>query len=140
VTLTGSTLTIAPFTLDNVPGLPASTFAVYVNGIMVRHQAQLAVDDGVAAPLALAAAFPNPAETRTLLRWTLPRAQHVDLDVLDAGGRRVRSLRSGATPAGPGTESWDVRDDGGRRVAPGIYFARLRTAGETRTTRLAVIR
>jgi hypothetical protein len=55
-----------------------------------------------------------------------PLPPGADLAVFDVRGARVRRVDS---PAGATQLSWDGRDDAGRTVPPGIYFARLRGPG-----------
>ena len=50
----------------------------------------------------------------------------------------MRSLASGALPAGEHAATWDLRDAGGRIVGAGLYFARLEAGGRTLTRRIAV--
>jgi flagellar basal-body rod modification protein FlgD len=48
-------------------------------------------------------------------------ATTVKVDVLDAGGRLVRSMQLGAHTAGAMGVIWDGNDDGGNRQPPGAY-------------------
>jgi len=59
------------------------------------------------------------------LRFTLPKHATVSLAVFDASGRRVRQLAAGTFSAGEHTVSWDLRDEAGRAVSAGLYFARF---------------
>ena len=79
----------------------------------------------------LAPPSPNPARERATLNFTLARSGEVDLSVFDLSGRHLRTLLHGARSAGPGSAMWDGRDAAGRKVAGGIYFAKLRAPGET---------
>ena len=45
------------------------------------------------------------------------------LSLCDVAGRRLRSLRDGPLPAGALRVDWDGRDDAGRALASGVYFA-----------------
>lgn len=74
------------------------------------------------------------------IRFALPAAGPARLEILDAGGRRVRALRSGAFGAGEHHAVWDGRDGDGRLSPSGLYFAWLRLASEARSTRIAVVR
>lgn len=94
----------------------------------------------VLAGLALAPPAPNPAAGATTLRFSLPGAGRVRLEVFDAEGRRVRTLADGEYAAGEQTTAWDLRDEAGARVGAGLYFARLVTGVETRTQRIVVTR
>ncbi|MBI5168727.1 MAG: hypothetical protein HZA61_04480 [Candidatus Eisenbacteria bacterium] len=99
----------------------------------------LSVPDG-SVPLELAAPRPNPVSGRTQLQFTLPTSANVRLAVYAADGRRVRVLREGATPAGLHLVLWDGRDDGGRALAPGRYWARLDAGDESRSRSLTLLR
>lgn len=91
--------------------------------------------------LQLAAGRPNPFRERTALSFSLDRPADVRLAIYDAAGRRVRTLADGPRPAGPGSADWDGRDDTGRRVAAGVYFARLEASGaEPVSRKLTVLR
>lgn len=103
--------------------------------------APAAVSGGPApAALALAAPSPNPARGRTTLEFTLAGAAAVRLEVLDLQGRRVAVLADATLPAGHYRRGWDLHDDHGRVVAPGVYLARLSGGAGTVVRRLAVLR
>ena len=53
------------------------------------------------------------------------------MEILDLGGRRVRSIVSEGT-AGAREIVWDGRDENGRPVAAGVYLARLHGAADSR--------
>lgn len=90
-------------------------------------------------PAALFAPSPNPTATGTTLAFRLARPERVRLDVVDATGRRLRTLHEGMLAPGEHQRWWDG-SAGGRRVAPGLYFAVLRTPEGTRTSRIAIVR
>jgi subtilisin family serine protease len=83
---------------------------------------------------------PNPAAGASLLRYTLAHPGPVELAIFDVAGRCVRLLQHGLSPAGAAALRWDGADDGGRRVAAGTYFARLRADGAQATRRIVRIR
>ncbi len=64
----------------------------------------------------------------------------VDLAVYDVSGRLVRRLLSGRFVAGKSRIEWDGRDERGREVPSGIYFARLAAAGRSYSRKLILIR
>jgi len=51
----------------------------------------------------------------------------VQVHVYDVAGRKVRLLADRVFPAGEQTLVWDGTDDGGRKVARGVYFVRSST-------------
>jgi hypothetical protein len=85
----------------------------------------------------LGPAAPNPAQRGAVLALALPRAAHVRAGVFDVNGRRVRQLMDADLPTGIQWLVWDLRDDGGRRSAPGVYRV-LVDVGGARLTRTVV--
>lgn len=71
------------------------------------------------------AGYPNPFNPSTTLHFRLPRDGAVTVSVHDAAGRLVRTLLQGDLGAGPHELVFDGRDDGGRALASGVYFARI---------------
>lgn len=61
---------------------------------------------------------PNPSRALQWIRWPDAGPIQRELEIVDAGGRRVRTL------IGTGDVAWDGRDEGGRPVAAGVYFLR----------------
>jgi hypothetical protein len=97
---------------------------------------------GGAPALAWSSAAPNPsrAGVETIrLALTLAEAGAADVSLHDVRGRRVRRLHAGPLAAGAHAFAWDGRDESGRAVAPGIYFARAAT-GTVQATRKLVLR
>ena len=73
--------------------------------------------------------FPNPFNPYTTIRFALPEAEHVTLEVYNLLGQRVISLVNEQMAAGTHTVVWNGIDAGGRQVATGVYFYRI-SAGE----------
>ena len=108
--------------------------------------------DGLGAPTAvsgpppapgtatLVSGYPNPFNAAAEIAWSLAREGPVDLAVHDVTGRRVRTLASSRHAAGHHRTRWDGRDDGGAAAASGVYIVRLRTAAESRTFKLTLLR
>lgn len=92
-----------------------------------------------AAPL-LGVAWPNPFNPHTSLVFTLPRAQHVHIAVLDLSGRRIKVLVDRYAPPGSHTISWDGRDDTGHPVPSGAYVVRMETTGQVQAHKITLLR
>ncbi len=84
--------------------------------------------------------MPNPAGASARFSYELPRDGTARLEILDLAGRRVRLIADQALRADRYVGGWDLRDDAGRAVAPGLYLVRLAAAGRFATRRLVVLR
>jgi len=76
---------------------------------------------------ALGKASPNPFRGHTTLRFALPKATKVTLEIYDHTGRRVRTLVNTELSAGYHTATWNGTDDHGRKLSSGLYFYRMVT-------------
>ena len=95
-----------------------------------------------AAPLALAleTPAPNPFNPTTTIRYTLPAAGAVRLTVYDASGRMVARLVDENQNMGVHAVTWNGHDTRGATVSSGVYFARLESKGELRTTKMVLLK
>ena len=89
---------------------------------------------------AIAGVFPNPANPKSRVAFSLARGGTVELDVIDARGRHVRTLLREHRNAGAWDVVWDGLDDGGREVASGVYHVRLRADGRLDTARVTLVK
>ena len=95
--------------------------------------------DARAPSRALVSAAPNPIAGSGAIRFVLADAGRARVVLYDASGRRVRALRDGAFPAGSHIVPWDGRDDRGRLVASGVYFARLESGSGAASAKIVLI-
>jgi len=80
----------------------------------------------------------NPARGEARLVLSLPAAlaaQRPEVGVYDLAGRQVRMLDGAKRSL-----SWDLKDETGSPVVPGIYFVNVRVASRTATRRITVMR
>lgn len=94
-------------------------------------------------PLALETgirAIPNPLPGEGALAFALSAATQLEVRVLDATGRLVRSLASGTFAQGEYAIDWDGRDERGVDVPAGVYFTLLKTPADVSSSRMVVVR
>jgi hypothetical protein len=88
----------------------------------------------------LAQNSPNPVRSVTEIRYSLPVACHIRLEVYDVTGRHVAALVDEYQEAGTRVVSWDSRSGVCGNLAGGVYFLRFRAGGHTKTRRLILLR
>ena len=81
----------------------------------------------VAYGFALEPSYPNPATTEANIAFSLPLGVtgEYEVTVYDISGRKVRTVEAGASAPGRREVVWNLTDEAGRRVAPGVYLYRL---------------
>lgn len=82
--------------------------------------------------------YPNPFNAGTVLSYSLDAPANVEIAVYDVSGRRVARIVPPNAEWRNQRFVWDGRDEGGRQLASGVYFLRLR-AGEAEAIRKIVI-
>ncbi|MFN8546780.1 MAG: T9SS type A sorting domain-containing protein [Candidatus Eisenbacteria bacterium] len=82
-------------------------------------------------------ASPTPFRTATTLRCSNAPSEQVSFELFDSAGRRVRVLDSSLGVGRDASAVWDGRDEAGRAVPAGLYFARL-SSGSSRATQVLV--
>ncbi len=103
--------------------------------------AQLAESMRTSIAFELSQNFPNPFNPVTTIRYGLPHAERVTLQVFNVLGEEVAALVSNETkPPGYHTAIWDGRDRNGRQAASGVYVYRLRSGTVTLTKKIALVR
>ncbi len=82
---------------------------------------------------------PNPFNPSATIRYHLAHGMSVRLAVYDVQGKLIRVLMEGAMPAGDHDAVWRGDDASGRRVASGVYLARLEMPGNASQTEKMVL-
>ncbi|MEO0085858.1 MAG: FlgD immunoglobulin-like domain containing protein [candidate division WOR-3 bacterium] len=83
---------------------------------------------------------PNPVTGPATVTFSLPRAGRAELRVYSSEGRLVRTLVSGAMPAGRNMATWNLTDEAGARVANGTYFYELTAGSVNLRSKVTVLR
>ncbi len=89
---------------------------------------------------AFAGPTPNVMNNQTTIRFQLPQASPVSLEIYDATGRTVRTLVSGILGPGYYSMTWNGRDDQGRKLMQGVYFYRFLAGEHSYRGRILIVR
>lgn len=84
--------------------------------------------------------FPNPFNPETVLKFNLPEASKVSLNVYNILGQVVRTLVDEELPAGLHSVVWDGKNGQGADVASGVYFYRIKAGDFESTMRMTLLR
>ena len=84
--------------------------------------------------------YPNPFNSSTVIGFSLPRSQEVELTVYNLAGQKVIVLVDGEQTAGTHFVRWDGRDEQGRELASGVYLYRQKAGSQVETRKLLLLR
>ncbi len=122
---------------------PVAALGVAIDARDLNNESMsIEMSDATAVEIPAVASFaqnyPNPFNPQTTLAFALPQAQHVTLAIYGLAGTRVRTLVDEPRAAGGHTVIWNGRDDAGRVLATGTYFAKI-DAGDFHQIRKMVL-
>jgi len=95
---------------------------------------------GPGASFTLSQNFPNPFSARTEIRYELPQAGRVEVEIFSITGQLVRRLDLSQQPPGNHVVIWDGLDQGGRPIASGVYIYRLRQGDDVQAKKMLLVR
>jgi hypothetical protein len=98
-----------------------------VNGIALPAPVQIQTRPEA---FALANNYPNPFNPATTIKYALPEASNVTLEIYNVVGQVVRTLVADHQNAGRYVVQWDATNESGNSLSSGIYFYRLQAGGE----------
>ena len=86
----------------------------------------------------LFAAFPNPFNPSTNLRYSMKEAGNAKLDIYNSKGQLMKTYSASHSQAGYYQMNWDGRDLNGQLASTGVYFYRM-TSGKYASTKKMVL-
>jgi predicted phosphodiesterase len=127
-----------------------TSVAGYGSAVITIEPAPISVAEGPTPvpDVTLSGAHPNPFNPWTQIHYELfpgvspagARTVDVLLRIFDASGRIVKELVRLSQSPGSYYVSWDGRDQSGKGCSSGMYVAVLEAAGETKSTKLVLLR
>lgn len=128
-----------PLKLDvNTEGIYFDNIGVYYVYTISGVEAVGGVPVGTRA--AIRRVYPNPFNPSTTVEFSVPSQGPVSVRVFDLQGRQVSTLADKSLPAGVYRVKWDGRDQGGRNVSSGVYFAMIESGGGRQAARLILLK
>ena len=143
IVFAGAEAAIGPGELLRVYGVGPTTAhlvrATFNNGDIEGTASGLTIQ-ATPATFALYPNMPNPFNPETTLRFELPHAAEVKLEVFDILGQKVRTLVASPLQAGTHTAIWHGRNDDGVQVGNGVYLYRLQTDEFSKMRRMLLLK
>lgn len=116
----------------NIADLQRMTFTL-ATGVADEKQT------AIVGALALIKAYPNPSAATSAIEYQLSSPSAVEAQIVDATGKRIKTLSVGFQQEGTHHIQWDATNDVGAAVASGSYTCIIRTGGEMAAQKIIII-
>jgi len=85
--------------------------------------------------------YPNPFNPETVISFSIAESSsHVNLEVFNIRGQKVKTLINEELQSGIHTTVWDGKDELGKSVSSGIYFYKMQNVDYTKTRKMILMK
>ncbi len=84
--------------------------------------------------------YPNPFNPETTISFDLNKNQNVKLEIYNVKGQKVKTLCNDNLKAGNHKYIWNGRDQNNRKVASGVYFAKMTSKSLNKTQKMILMK
>lgn len=137
---TGTTLNTL-ITIDPSTGAATTVGSTEMSGLraLAWAPATTAVDEPAASDVqpqefVLLQNYPNPFNAKTVISFTIPRTEHVNITLFDILGREIAVLANGPYTKGMHKITWEANS-----FSSGIYFYRMTAGTFSQMRKLAIL-
>ncbi|MFX0139378.1 MAG: FlgD immunoglobulin-like domain containing protein, partial [Candidatus Hodarchaeota archaeon] len=109
----------------NSPKYGETIIPIYLGDIKGDIKTDMANDNKIPTRFDLEQNFPNPFNSQTQIRFSLPSPSKVKLMVINLLGQNTKTLYSAELNAGIHTLYWDGKNNEGVDISSGIYLINL---------------
>ena len=140
----GNTSVRTDYAFTDVTAEPGSTYQYRLSDVDTNGKVHIYDIIQIALPGApemttLDPPFPNPFNPQTKIMYHLSNAGHVEINVFDLMGRKVKTLFNEYQSAGSYTLYWHGQDNTGNQMASGAYLIMLKTAEEVKNQKVILL-
>jgi len=120
--------------------IPAKQEAIAIPQIGDDEQPNPVLENNKVSDFKLERNFPNPFNPETVIKFNLPEASRVSLNVYNVLGQVVKTLVNEELSAGLHSVIWDGKNAQGSDVSSGVYFYRIKAGDFESTMRMTLLR
>jgi hypothetical protein len=84
--------------------------------------------------------YPNPFNPTTTVQYQVPYPSHVELDVYNLNGQKIKSLVNEEMNEGYHNVIWDATNDSGLPVSSGVYVLQMRSDTFNKNIKISLLR
>ena len=112
----------------------------YMNYVNPAIGTSISEDINVITKYELAQNYPNPFNPKTVISFSLPKNEYVELKIYSITGQLVNTLVDANKEMGSYEVTWDGTDSVGNQVASGLYFYQLETDNFIKSRKMLLVK
>ena len=123
-------------------GYQTAHMPFHIESALIGTDVTAVLETSAARPDAfkLGDAYPNPFNAQTAIEFAIPVEGHALLTVFNSQGQKVSTLVNEFLSAGSYRTTWNGNDVGGKAVAGGLYFYRLKVGDHEQTKKMTLLK
>jgi len=115
-------------------------YTLFMRATIKSFPAAVEIDSGVPDKFEVSQNYPNPFNPSTTIKYALPSAISVSMDIYDINGKQVAELVNNRQNAGTYTVIWNGKNNFGIPVSSGIYYCRIIAGNFVKTSKMVLLR
>jgi len=135
ITFKGNKYQMANISIDDI--IIAGSQGEYVDFIMRTSQSNVKV---LPKDFALSQNFPNPFNPSTEIRFALPKAEYINLNIYNMVGQKIKTLKAENMAAGYHSVVWNGTNNDGKLVSAGMYFYSIQSNNFKKTKKMLFLK
>jgi len=84
--------------------------------------------------------YPNPFNPTTTIAYSLSKEAHVNIEIFNMKGQKVRTLKNEEQTAGDYNAVWNGKDDNSKPAASGVYFYKMEAGNIQQTKKMILMK
>lgn len=115
---------------------------VSIDGIRIIEPQEVHAQNNLTSPVLTLTNYPNPFNPVTTISFSVtPSASKLELSIFNLKGQKVRNFRNLNIDESQNLQIvWNGRDDSGKPVSSGIYFANLKTDKYSKSCKMLLMK
>lgn len=84
--------------------------------------------------------YPNPFNPETNIVFNIKQAAHVNIEIFNVKGQKVRTLANDYFEGGLNSVTWNGQNDNGKNVGSGLYFYKIQSNKDSVTQKMLLLK
>ena len=112
----------------------------YIDDIYYTNPTGILDNSIIPVATSLEGNYPNPFNPSTTIAYSLNSEAHVNIEIYNMKGQKVRTLMNEHQTAGKHIVVWNGKDDSNKSTASGVYFYKMQAGNFQQTKKMILMK